>query len=320
MKTSVDSTVGQFRSERQRERFLAAYDRAFTLWPTPWTEDDVETDFGTTHVHRYGPTEPAQATDGTAGSGASGAPVVLLHGANSNAVQWYPFVTAIGTRHPVIAPDTLGDPGRSVARAQIHEPATSAAWLDQVLDGLGVDTAHLIGHSYGGWLALNQALHRPERLISVTALDPGGLEKVSARFFWMMYLNGLAGLTPGPVRRRLAERLDNPVILVPELKKVLLTGARTFRTRRPSPLPLSDDDLRAIDVPALVLIGERSPLLHPEHAKARVELMPNGQAEILPGVGHGPGFEHGSDVNGRLLAFLRSACSGQAAQGGMAVS
>jgi pimeloyl-ACP methyl ester carboxylesterase len=290
MKMTGDIAAGQFRGDAQRERFLAAYDRAFALWPTPWTEADVGTDFGTTHVHRYGPPD--------------GVPVVLLHGANSNAVQWYPFVAALGARHPVIALDTLGDPGRSVARVPIHDPATSAAWLDQTLAGLAVDRVHLVGHSYGGWLALNQALHSPDRLVSVTALDPGGLEKVGARFFWMMYLNGLAGLTPRPLRKRLAVRLDNPVLLVPELKKVLLTGALTFRTRRPAPPPLSDDELRAIEIPTLVLIGERSPLLHPERAQARVGLMPHGHAEILPGVGHGPGFEHGSDVNDRLLAFL----------------
>ncbi len=293
-----DPTVGRFRGDAQRARFLAAYEAAFTLWPTPWTEGDIETDLGTTHLHRYGPQD--------------GVPVVLLHGANSNAVQWYPFVAALGARHPVIALDTLGDPGRSVARAPIHDPATSAAWLDQTLKALDVDRAHLIGHSYGGWLALNQALHSPDRLLSVAALDPGGLEKVGARFFWMMYLNGLAGLTPAPVRRRLAVRLDNPILLVPELKKVLLTGARTFRTRRPAPRPLSDDDLRSIHTPTLVLIGERSPLLHPDRARDRVQLMPRGHAEILPGVGHGPGFEHGSDVNDRLLAFLDSTQGGPA--------
>lgn len=71
--------------------------------------------------------------------------------------------------------------------------------------------------------------------MSVTALDPGGLEKVSARFIWLMYLNGLAGLTPPPLRRRLAVWLDNRVLLVPELRKVLLAGAWAFRTRRPAP-------------------------------------------------------------------------------------
>jgi pimeloyl-ACP methyl ester carboxylesterase len=291
MKPPEHPAVGRFRGDKQRARFLAAYDAAFAaLWPTPWTEADVETDFGTTHVHRYG--------------SATGLPVVLLHGANSNAVQWYPFLAALGAERPVIALDTIGDPGRSVARRPIHDPPDSAAWLDQALAALDVSRAHLIGHSYGGWLALNQAVHAPARLASVSALDPGGLEKVGARFIWLMYLNGLAGLAPPPLRRRLASWLDNPVLLVPELKKVLITGAWAFRTRRPAPVPLTDDELRSITTPALVLIGQRSPLLHPARAQARVELMPHGHAAILPGVGHGPGFQGGFDVNRRLLIFL----------------
>ncbi|WP_081437945.1 alpha/beta fold hydrolase [Pseudofrankia asymbiotica] len=287
MKPTEDRTVGGFRGDKQRAKFLATYDAAFAaLWPTPWTEADVETDFGTTHVHRYGPDV--------------GVPVVLLHGANSNAVQWYPFLAALGAQRPVIALDTVGDPGRSVARRPIHDPRDSAAWLGQTLAALDVPRAHLIGHSYGGWLALNQALHAPDRLVSVTALDPGGLEKVSARFIWMMYLNGMAGLTPAPLRRRLAVWLDNPVLLVPELRKVLLTGARAFRTRRPAPRPLSDEDLRAIQTPALVLIGERSPLLHPTRAQDRVALMPHGHAEILPGVGHGASTPRPPGTSARL--------------------
>src|ERR1700754_1309495 len=123
MKTQSDLTIGRFISPAAQTRFLAAYDEAFeVLWPSTRTEADVETRFGTTHVHRSG----ADAGD----------PVVLLHGANSNAVQWYPFVEALGAEHPVTAVDTIGDPGRSVARAAIHEPADSAAWLDEVLNGL----------------------------------------------------------------------------------------------------------------------------------------------------------------------------------------
>ncbi|CAO5254968.1 alpha/beta fold hydrolase [Frankia sp. AgKG'84/4] len=293
MKTVDEEAAGRFRSERQRARFLLAYEAAFAaLWPRPWTETDVDGRFGTTHVHRCG--------------AAAGVPIVLLHGASSNAVQWYPFLTVLGAHHPIIALDTLGDPGRSVGRRPIHDPADSAAWLDETLGALGVSRAHLIGHSYGGWLVLNQARHAPDRLASVVALDPGGLEKVGARFIWLMYLNGMAGLAPAPLRRRLARRLDNPVLLVPELRKVLLSGARTFRTRRPAPIPLSDEDLRAIRTPTLVLVGQRSPLLHPARARARVGLIPHGRAEILSGVGHGPGFQHGDDVNNRLLAFLGS--------------
>jgi len=107
---------GGFVSEQARERFMVAYDRAFTLWPRPWTEFDVETATTTTHIHRYGP--------------ADAEPVVLMHGAGFNGSTWYPNVAALGRDRPVFAIDTPGDPNRSVARAPIASPEASAAWPD----------------------------------------------------------------------------------------------------------------------------------------------------------------------------------------------
>jgi pimeloyl-ACP methyl ester carboxylesterase len=294
MKIESDPSIGRFSSPAARERFLITYDRAFAaLWPGERSEQDVETRFGVTHVHRSG--------------AGTGEPVVLLHGANSNAVQWYPFIPALGAQHPVVAIDTIGDPGRSVARVAIHEPADSAAWLDEVLDGLRIERVHLVGHSYGGWLALNQAVRSSQRLLSITALDPGGLQKVGWRFFAYLYLNGLAGLLPGPLRRRAAERLDNPVLVVPELLKVLLMAARTYRSRRPAPLPLGDDEIRSIPVPLLLLLGQQSPLVHAQPVAERVRaLLPASDVRVLPGVGHGPGFEHSSLVDAALVDFINS--------------
>ena len=44
--------------------------------------------------------------------------------------------------------------------------------------------AHLVGFSYGGWIAMNQAIRAPGRVASVTLLDPAGLTKLDARFWW----------------------------------------------------------------------------------------------------------------------------------------
>lgn len=283
--------IGRFTSEAAAAKFLAAYDAAFTLWPSPRQEFDVETPYGTTYVHRYGEAE--------------GAPIVLLHGSASNAAQWYPNVAVLGEAHTVFAVDTLGDPGRSVQRAPIHEPATSAAWLDDVLIGLGLNGVHLVGHSYGGWLALNQALHRPERLISISLIDPGGLSKVGLRFYASIFVNALAGLAPRICRPFLARWLRNPVLVVPEMLAVIFAGAAGFRVNRPAPLPLTDDEIRAIRVPTLLLLGEHSALLRPTQVRDRVnEMMPRVQVEIIAETGHGPNLERPDEVNQRILDFI----------------
>ncbi|MCC9308947.1 alpha/beta fold hydrolase [Kitasatospora sp. RB6PN24] len=290
------ASVGHFVSEEARTEFLAAYDRAMELWPGPRRALDVETAYGTVHVHHYGP--------------ATGEPVVLLHGHAGHASNWYRQIAALGECHPVYAIDTLDDPGRSVQRAVAAGSEENAAWLGEVFAGLGLDRIHLVGLSYGGWLALNQAVHAPERLASIAPLDPGGIEGVPARFYVHM-VGGLLGmLAPRRFRPALGRLLANPALSSPpEMIAPLMLAMRTYRpTGRPAARPFTDEELGSVRVPALVLLGRRSALLRPRQALARITaLIPDVQAEIVEGAGHGLNLEQPELVNERLLRFI-AAC------------
>ncbi len=73
----------------------------------------------------------------------------------------------------IYAVDLIGDAGHSIAGDRpIAAPDDLLAWIDTVLDGLGVQRAEVCGHSYGGWFALACALRRPDRVEKVTLLDP----------------------------------------------------------------------------------------------------------------------------------------------------
>ncbi|MGH3287327.1 MAG: alpha/beta fold hydrolase, partial [Streptosporangiaceae bacterium] len=239
---------GSWVSDAAREKFMAAYDRAFALWPQPVEEFDIETATATTRVHAYRP-HP------------DGAPVVLLTGAGGNAAAWYPHVAALAKDGPVYGIDMPGDANPSVPRALMTPPASCAAWLDELLGKLSDRPAHLVGFSYGGWVAMNQANRAPGRVASITLLDPAGLTKLDARFWWWLSISGLATLTPMPLRRRLARWLDNPAMLQPELMTLMWAAIRGYRMEPKFPGVLTDDELRAIDVPVLLITGARSALL-----------------------------------------------------------
>jgi pimeloyl-ACP methyl ester carboxylesterase len=287
--------VGSWVSEAAREKFMAAYERAFALWPQPLEEFDVETAATTTRVHAYRP-HPG------------GAPVVLLTGAGFNAAGWYPHVAALAQDGPVYGIDMPGDPNPSVARAPLTPPASCAAWLDELLSQLSDRPAHLVGLSYGGWVAMNQAIRVPGRVASITLLDPAGLTKLDARFWWWFTISGLASLTPMPLRRRLARWLDSPAMLDPELMKLMWAGSRGYRMEPKFPAVLTDDELRAISVPALLITGARSSMLTPAEACARGSLMPHAEVAIVPG-SHG-GFDRIGELNDRIAAFVESQATG----------
>jgi pimeloyl-ACP methyl ester carboxylesterase len=292
--------VGSWVSEAAREKFMAAYERAFALWPHPCEEFDIETATTTTRVHAYRP-HPG------------GDPVVLLSGAGYNASGWYPHVAALAADGPVYGVDTPGDPNPSILRAPLTPPASCAAWLDELLTQLSDRPAHLVGLSYGGWVAMNQAIRAPARVASITLLDPAGLTKLDARFWWWFSISGLASLTPMPLRRPLARWLDSPVMLDRELMRLMWAGSRGYRMEPKFPGILTDDELSAIDVPALLITGARSAMLTPAEARARGSLIPHAEVATVSG-SHG-GFNRIDELNDRIAAFIKAHATGkQAAQ------
>jgi pimeloyl-ACP methyl ester carboxylesterase len=280
---------GSWASEAAREKFMAAYERAFARWPQPNEEFDLETATATTRVHAYRPHR-----DGTS--------VVLLSGAGFNASMWYPHVAALAENHPVYGVDMPGDPNPSVARAPMTAPESCAAWLDDLLSQLSERPAHLVGASYGGWVAMNQALRAPGRVASITLLDPAGLTKLDARFWWWLNISGLASLTPLPVRRRLGRWLDNPALLERELMTLMWAGIRGYRMEPKFPAILTDGQLGAIGVPVLLITGARSALITPAQARDRAARMPDAEVAIVPG-SHGH-FNRTSELNDRIAAFI----------------
>jgi pimeloyl-ACP methyl ester carboxylesterase len=291
---------GSWVSGEAREKFMAAYERVFALWPQPWEEFDIETATATTRVHAYRP-HP------------DGAPVVLLTGAGGNAAVWYPHVAALAGDGPVYGIDMPGDANPSVARALMTPPATCAAWLDELLGKLSDRPAHLVGFSYGGWVAMNQAIRAPGRVASITLLDPAGLTKLDARFWWWLSVSGLASMSPMPLRRRFARWLDSPAMVEPELMTLMWAGIRGYRIEQKFPGVLTDDELRAISVPTLLVTGARSALVTPAQARARGGLMPHAEVAIVPG-SHG-GFNRIDELNDRIATFIKPHSTGkQAAQ------
>ena len=289
---------GSWVSDAARETFMAAYDRVFALWPQPREEFDIETATATTRVHAYRP-QP------------DGAPVVLLTGAGGNAAFWFPHVAALAEDGPVYGIDMPGDANPSVPRALITPPASCAAWLDELLGKLSDRPAHLVGFSYGGWVAMNQAIRAPGRVASLTLLDPAGLTRPDARFYRWLAISGLATLTPMPLRRRLARWLDLPHMLEPELMTLMWAAIRGYRAEPKRPGIVTDDELRAITVPVLLVTGARSALLTPAQGRARGSLMPHAEVAVVPG-SHG-GFNRIAELNDRIVAFIKAQAAGQQA-------
>ncbi|MER5555176.1 alpha/beta hydrolase [Streptomyces sp. NPDC002793] len=266
-------SIGEFRNVKARERFHAVYGRLLDqLWSAPRDTIDLPTSFGTTRVHRAGPPGPD--------------PVVLLPGANGNSLMWHRYIAPLARHRTVIAVDTVGEPGASVQRAPLTGAEDGARWLEEVLAGTEATAAHLVGCSYGGWLALGHQIHRPGRTAALTLLEPAGFADPGRRFYAWLIAGGLAGTAPRPLRPWLARRVGNSAILETELME-LGRASIGFRRALPPARVFSDEELRRVRVPSLFLLGERSALHDPRQVAGRVRaLVPAADVEIVPAATH----------------------------------
>ncbi|MFF5504078.1 alpha/beta fold hydrolase [Streptomyces roseolus] len=272
--------------------FFAAYDALLRRWPADVTAVDVESPYGRTRVHVCGPE--------------SGAPLVLLPGGGTTSMAWFGNVEALGRDHRVYAVDLMGDFGRSVNDgAPLRGPEDLTAWLDAVLDGLGLEQVRLCGHSYGAAIALRHALRHPHRVSRLALLDP---------------TNCFAGMDPRYLLRALPTLLRPTVARQrafllwetgrppedPAWQDFLDATATAVRSkvvalRRPRP-----EELRACAVPTLVVLAGRSRAHDARRvaAKAR-DLLPAAEVAVLPDAGHHTlPTERPAELNRLLVRFL----------------
>lgn len=104
--------------------------------------------------------------------GGAGTPLLLLHGLNLSWRIWQPVIPLLEEQHTVIAPTLAGHLGGPGLLAGSHGIAPVADAVENLLDDLGLERAHLVGNSLGGWLACELA-HRG-RALSVVAFSPAG--------------------------------------------------------------------------------------------------------------------------------------------------
>jgi pimeloyl-ACP methyl ester carboxylesterase len=259
-------------------------------WPAAPSEMDVPTAVATTRAYHL---------DGAGDS------VVLLHGAGTTSLMWVPLLAQLVGRC-VYALDLPGDPGRSVQRSVMRDADDLIRWLDDVLDALGLERMQLVGASYGGWVAMLSALRFPDRVASLTMLEPV-LERVRPWFFAHAMACGLAMLTPRPIRRRAARRLHMEALATddPRLRRWGFLGQTKYRRGAPKFVPVADEQLRTLAVPTLVLLGENSSVHRARSVLRRVRsLVPGVDAELVPDAGHALPVDQAEEIGPRVRAFL----------------
>ena len=234
-------------------------------------------------------------------------PLLLIHGFTGEPRAWDPLVRRLGDAFEVHAPATLGHAGGPPVPADMSHPREAMAdALEAELDARGWETAHLVGSSLGGQLALELAGRGRAR--SVVALAPGGgwTEQQAVERVGRLFLRTRRGL---PVGRRFAHRLAarprlrklaigvfvaHPERVPPAVSEAMITGAAECAIFDHIIAANEGEgwlrrEIGAVDVPVRVVWGTRDRILPLAHASGHWrETLAGADWVELEGAGHLP--------------------------------
>ncbi len=263
-------TTSIYKSPAGEREIMALYDSVLTRWPVPFEKINVPTRHGETFV--------------IASGDAKLPPLVLVHGSSSNAVSWGGEVKEYSRYFRVYAVDIPGEPGKSAQNRPSWDSPAYAEWLEDVLNGLGVEKASLLGISLGGWMALKFATYRPERVEKLVLLAPGGVVQAKASFIFRAILFSMLG-RPGA---RAINRMvfgNQPVDAT--AMQFMNTIMSNFRPRLDKQPMFSDEELGRLTMPVLLIAGEKDAILPSRKIVERMrKLVPHLEARLLSDTGH----------------------------------
>lgn len=239
-----------------------------------------------------------------------GTPVVLVNPGGLDCRIWEPQWGALAARHRVLRYDPRGW-GRS---SRAEGPFSHLDDLRALMDFAGMERAHLIGSSFGGSLGLDFMAELPERLHSAVLVGAGGpqngfpMPEDMARSF-----APVAEALAVDVRRAIDVwlEIDERLPEDPELRAVVRENALanpTYWTIPPSwtraTEPHVSERLEDIDVPALVVTGEREHPYSVGIAETLAKRMPHARHVALAGAGHLVHLDRAEAFNRLVLDFV----------------
>jgi pimeloyl-ACP methyl ester carboxylesterase len=241
--------------------------------------------------------------------GGTGEPVLFLHAAGG-AATWLPFHDMLAGRgFEVIAPDHPGF-GKSDEFPEVEAIDDLVFHYLDVLDALGLDRPHVVGGSFGGWIAAELALYLPQRVASLTLLSAAGLRLPEHP------ITDLFLLPPARLPETLFHNPPPPAPVPPpgtppDLDAIIAAYREATSLARFCWVPFMADPklerrLHRIAAPTLVVAPSDDRVIPVEHAQRYAELIPNATYTEVPDCGHAMYFERPAEFASLVASFLAS--------------
>jgi pimeloyl-ACP methyl ester carboxylesterase len=246
----------------------------------------------------------------------SGPALLLIHGVGDNSTAWEPVHAKLAQRFTVIAPDLLGHGQSDKPRADYSLSAFANGMRD-LLTVLGIDRVTVVGHSFGGGVAMQFAYQYPQFVERIVLVSSGGVTKdvsvalrlaalpMGSEALAVLRVPGalpalqLCGRAIGTVlgSTRYGRDVPDGLDLLAGLRErgALSAFARTLRSvvdGRGQLVTMLDRSYLMQSVPVQLIWGEDDFVIPVSHARIAHEAMPDSRLEIFENSGHIPFHDH----------------------------
>jgi pimeloyl-ACP methyl ester carboxylesterase len=240
----------------------------------------------------------------------SGPTIFLIHGITNSGQSWEPTMRLLARDFDVVAPDLPGH-GESDRQRGDHSLGGHACVMRDLLQVLEIERATLVGHSFGGGVALQFSYQFPEMVERLALVGSGGLgrevsplvrsaalpfaEQVLPLLTARPLVDGVTavagalgrvGLKPGAdlaeISRGIASLGDT------ERRAAFVRTVRSVMSPRGQRVTANDRLYLAAEIPTLIVWGERDQIIPAEHGRDAHALLPNSRLELIEGAGHFP--------------------------------
>ena len=233
--------------------------------------------------------------------GGSGEPMVLLHGFTDTWRTWELVLPTLEQHADVLAPTLLGHAGGPPITGPLT-PGSVADAVEQLMDEAGFETAHIVGNSAGGTLALRAALAQPERVAGLILVSPAVFAGGGAPAFVQPLLRSPQLQRIGPLIARaflgqgdgLESRAYYDASIVTEEQRARSRlGVQVENWDRAlwaftsaSQASNLTDTLAEITMPVLVVTGENDLVVPASQSIALADDLPDADLVVVPACGH----------------------------------
>ena len=235
-----------------------------------------------------------------------GHPLLYLHGAIGQK-GWDPFLDRLAEEFTVYAPFMPGYSG-STGLDHLDDVFDLTLYHFELMDALGLDWAHLVGHFLGGMISADMAATAPGCVGRLVLVAPAGLWRDDAPVADFLAMTSAEleqhlwadGQMPGGADKETAERA--PELLLPDRVQDL-TAAGKFLW------PIPDRGLKRrayrIKAPTLIMWGDQDKFAPPVYAQDFRRLIKGSDVEVMPNAGHLLMLEHPDAFAGTVSSFLK---------------